>query len=73
MAPKPIEAPALFSLLVFLGIHYLAGFALGLWLTRSAVAAIVLALIAPCLSLLGIALFSRPTVPMTEDSALDEA
>ena len=70
MAPKQSEAPALFSLLVFLAVNYAAGFGIGFWLTHSTVGAIALALVTPCLSLLGIALFKKPTI---HDNKLDEA
>ena len=67
---KPTEAPALFSLLVFLLVNYLAGFGIGKWLTHSTIGAIALALVTPCLSLIGIALFKKPVV---RDNKLDEA
>ena len=70
MVPKQSEAPALFSLLVFLLVNYVIGFGIGMWLTHSTVGAIALALVTPCLSLLGIALFKRPTI---HDNKLDEA
>ena len=70
MAPKPIEAPALFSLLVFLCVNYLIGYGIGHWLTGSSVGAVAVALVAPCLSLLGIALFgAKPVVEQTLDEA----
>jgi hypothetical protein len=71
MTPKQSEAPALFSLLVFLGINYLVGYGIGHWLTHSTIGAVVVALVTPCLSLLGIALFGAR--PMVEDSRFDEA
>jgi len=70
MAHKRSEAPALFSLLVFLLINYVIGFGIGMWLTHSTVGAIALALVTPCLSLLGIAVFKKPTI---RDNKLDEA
>jgi len=70
MAPERTEAPALFSLLVFLLVNYLIGFGIGMWLTHSTVGAIALALVTPCLSLLGIALFKKPSM---RDNKLDEA
>ena len=70
MAPKQSEAPALFSLLVFLAVNYAAGFGIGFWLTQSTIGAIALALVTPCLSLLGIAVFKKPTIT---DNKLDEA
>jgi hypothetical protein len=60
MASKQSEAPALFSLLVFLAVNYAAGFGIGFWLTHSTAGAIALALVTPCLSLLGIALVKKP-------------
>ena len=70
MGPKRTEAPALFSLLVFLLVNYLIGFGIGMWLTHSAVGAVALALVTPCLSLLGIALFKRPRM---QKKRFDEA
>ena len=70
MGSKPVQAPALFSLLVFLCVNYLAGYGIGIWLTHSTPGAIALALVTPCLSLLGIALFKKPTI---HDKKLDEA
>jgi hypothetical protein len=70
MGPKPVQAPALFSLLVFLAVNYLVGYGIGRWLTHSTVGAVALALVTPCLSLLGIALFKKPVI---EDRTLDEA
>ena len=70
MVPKQSEAPALFSLLVFLLVNYVIGFGIGMWLTHSTVGAIALALVTPCLSLLGIAVFKKPTIT---DNKLDEA
>ena len=70
MAHKRSEAPALFSLLVFLLINYVIGFGIGMWLTHSTVGAIALALVTPCLSLLGIAMLKKPTI---RDNKLDEA
>ena len=69
MGSKPVQAPALFSLLVFLAIHYLVGYGIGYWLTRSTIGAIAVALVAPCLSLLCIALFKKPVVEDTLDEA----
>ena len=71
MGPKPVQAPALFSLLVFLSIHYVIGYGIGLWLTHSTVGAIAVAMVAPCLSLLGIALFGAK--PVIEDQTFAEA
>lgn len=70
MGPKPIQAPDLFSLLVFLAVNYLVGYAIGWWLTRSTIGAVAIALVMPCLSLLGIALFGRPVI---EDNRPDQA
>jgi len=70
MAPKPTEAPALFSLLVFLSINYAVGYGIGIWLTGSTVGAAALALVMPCLSMFAIALLKKPVV---EDRTLDEA
>ena len=69
MGSKPVQAPALFSLLVFLAVNYLVGYGIGYALTRSAVGAIALALVMPCLSLLGIALFKKPVIEDTPDEA----
>jgi len=69
MGSKPVQAPALFSLLVFLAVHYLVGYGVGYWLTRSAIGAIAVALVTPCLSLLCIALFKKPVVEDTLDEA----
>lgn len=68
MGPKP---PALFSLLVFLCVNYLVGYGIGRALTGSAAGAVALALVTPCLSLIGIALFGAK--PVIEDEVLDEA
>ena len=70
MAPKQSEAPALFSLLVFLLVNYVVGFGIGFWLTHSTIGAIALALVTPCLSLLGIAICKRPAI---RDNKLDKA
>ena len=70
MAHKRSEAPALFSLLVFLLVNYLLGFGIGIWLMHSTVAALALAFVTPCLSLVAIALFKKPGV---RDNKLDEA
>ena len=70
MGPKQTEAPALFSLLVFLLVNYLIGFGIGMWLTHSTVGAIAIAFLTPCLSLFGIALFKKPGI---RDNKLDEA
>ena len=70
MISKQPEAPALFSLLVFLAVNYAVGFGIGFWLTHSTVGAIALALVMPCLSLLGVAVFKKPTI---RDNKLDEA
>lgn len=70
MGPKPVQAPALFTLLVFLAVHYLVGYGIGHWLTQSTIGAIAIALVTPCLSLLGIALFGKPEI---EDHIFDEA
>jgi len=69
MGSKPVQAPALFSLLVFLAVNYLVGYGVGFWLTHSTVGAVALALVTPCLSLLGIALFKKPVVEDTLDEA----
>jgi uncharacterized membrane protein len=55
---KPLEAPAFFSLLVFLGINYLIGYEIGRLLTGSTIGAVAVALLMPCLSLVGYALIS---------------
>ena len=61
MGRKPIEAPAFFSLTIFLGTNYGIGYAIGHVLTGSAIGAAIIALVTPCLSLLGFALFgARP-------------
>jgi len=71
MDPKPVQAPALFSLLVFLGINYLVGYGIGYVITWSTLGAVAVALVMPCLSLFGIALFgARPRV---EGDTPDEA
>jgi len=70
MGPKQSEAPALFSLLVFLAVNYLIGFGIGMWLTHSTIGAVALALVMPCFSLLGIAVFKKP---VHRDNKLDEA
>ena len=70
MTSKRSEAPALFSLLVFLAVNYLVGYGIGIWLTHSTIGAIALALVMPCLSLLGFALFKKPGM---RDNKLDEA
>lgn len=71
MVPERSAAPALFSLLVFLGINYAVGYGIGIWLIHSTIGAVALALVTPCLSLLGIALFGAR--PQVEGSKLDEA
>jgi uncharacterized membrane protein YdfJ with MMPL/SSD domain len=71
MAPKPLQAPALFSLLVFLAVNYLVGYGIGIALTGSKAVAISLSLVTPCLSLLGIALFGAK--PVIEETTFDEA
>jgi hypothetical protein len=68
MGPRP---PALFSLLVFLCINYLVGYGIGRALTGSTAGAVAVALVMPCLSLLGIALFGAK--PVIEDGPPDEA
>jgi hypothetical protein len=71
MAPKQSEAPALFSLLTFLGINYLIGYGIGWGLTRSTGGAVALALVTPCLTLAAFAaLGARPEI---EDEVPDEA
>ena len=61
MGPRPFEAPAFFSLIVFLAMNYLVGYGLGWLLTHSVFWSIAIALVTPCLSLLGIALLGgRP-------------
>ena len=62
MTSKQSEAPALFSLLVFLAIHYLVGYGIGMWLTHSTIGAVALALIMPCLSVIAIAVFKKPVI-----------
>ena len=69
MGSKPAQAPALFSLLVFLAVNYLVGYGIGYWLTHSTLGAVALALVTPCLSLLGIALFKKPVIEDTLDEA----
>ena len=70
MGHKPIEAPAFFSLILFLGINYLVGSCIGYLLTGSEIGAGAIALVTPCLSLVGLALFGgRPEA----DSATPEA
>lgn len=75
MAPKPVEAPAFFSLIVFLAVNYLIGYGIGHVLTGSTMASTAIALVTPCLSLLGIALFgARPAAePTLELSDFEEA
>ena len=71
MDSRPLQAPAFFSLLVFLGINYLTGYEIGHLLTGSTIGSVAIALIMPCLSLLGFALFAaRPAI---DTSSLDEA
>jgi hypothetical protein len=60
MDSSSIEAPAFFSLLVFLGINYFVGYELGQLLTASTAGAVLIALVMPCLSLVALAL-TRPT------------
>ena len=50
-----IEAPAVFSLIIFLAINYLVGYGAGYALTGSVAWSIGLALVTPCLSLFGYA------------------
>jgi uncharacterized membrane protein len=69
MGSKPVQAPALFSLLVFLAVNYLVGYGIGYWLTHSTVGAVAVALVTPCLSLLGVALFQKPVIEDTLDEA----
>ncbi|HMI19762.1 MAG TPA: hypothetical protein VK533_09475 [Sphingomonas sp.] len=57
MGHKPIEAPALFSLSLFLGLNYVVGYCIGHLLTGSEIGAGAIALVTPCLTLLGLALF----------------
>jgi hypothetical protein len=57
MDHKPIEAPAFLSLILFLGINYLVGSCIGYLLTGSEIGAGAIALVTPCLTLLGLALF----------------
>ena len=57
MDHKPIEAPAFLSLILFLGINYLVGYCIGHLLTGSKIGAASIALVTPCLSLVGLALF----------------
>ena len=57
MGRKPIEAPALFSLTLFLGLNYVVGSCIGYLLTGSEIGAGAIALVTPCLTLLGLALF----------------
>jgi len=71
MGSGRMQAPALFSLLVFLCINYLVGYGIGHVLTGSTVGAVAVALVMPCLSLLGIALFGAK--PAIESETLDEA
>jgi Mg2+/Co2+ transporter CorB len=70
MASRPVQAPLL-SLLLFIAINYVVGYALGQWLTQSTLGAIGLAFATPCLSLLAIVLFG--VRPQIEDKTLDEA
>jgi hypothetical protein len=71
MGRKPIEAPAFFSLIVFLGTNYGIGYAVGHVVTGSAIGAAIIALATPCLSLLGFAFFSARPEP--DKKTLDEA
>jgi hypothetical protein len=72
MGHKPIEAPAFLSLLLFLGINYLVGSCIGYLLTGSKIGAGAIALVTPCLTLLGLALFggrsgeADPTGPVID-------
>ena len=70
MDSKPVQAPPLFSLLVFLCVNYLVGYGIGYAITRSTVGAVALALVMPCLCLLGIALFGAK--PRVEGDTLDK-
>ncbi len=60
MDPAPV---ATLGLPIFLGINYVSGFVGGMWLTGSVAGAIGIALVTPCLSLLGIALCA-PAQPL---------
>lgn len=75
MDTKSAEAPAVFSLLIFLGVNYLLGYGIGQLLTGSTLASAALALLTPCLSLLGIALFGKRTAAtvVLDDTKLEEA
>ena len=57
MRPR-VEAPAFFSLIIFLAINYLVGYGAGYALTRSVAWSIAIALVTPCLSLFGYALLT---------------
>lgn len=54
-----VEAPAFFSLIIFLAINYLVGYGVGYALTRSVGWSIAIALVTPCLSLFGYAVLTR--------------
>jgi len=56
MSPRPLEAPAFFSLIVFLALNYVVGYGLGWLLTHSVLWSIAIALVTPCLSLVVLAL-----------------
>jgi hypothetical protein len=53
-----VEAPAFFSLIIFLAINYLIGYGAGYALTHSVGWSIAIALVTPCLSLFGYALLT---------------
>lgn len=59
MGPKPNEAPAFFSLLVFLGFNYLIGYCVAHLITGSIGWSVLLALMTPCFSLVIVALVAR--------------
>ena len=74
METNTAEAPAVFSLLIFLGVNYVIGYVIGQLLTGSTVASAAIAFLTPCLSLLGIALFGkRPPVAALDETKLEEA
>ena len=59
------DARALRSLMLFLGANYIIGSAIGALLTHSLWATIVIAMLAPCLCVVGLGLFGRWVAPKT--------
>ena len=71
MGEPSFEAPALFSLLLFLGLNYLIGYEFGQLLTGSNAVSVAIALLTPCLSLLGVALFGSRNPGEIEAARID--